>query len=299
MSSLAALTPDGPVAVWNIALDYVGESQPIVEETARTVAGKACRRHYGRVLKEVLEARVWPFAKMQAPISDVSSQTETHTGDGVKTTFLVAFAFRDPGALTVVKIVGGVRTTLTAATQYTLAPVADSASGALDRGRWTVTPVVLLAGGEQLELTVAISRIGWEHLYTLPSDCVTPVALLADGSTRLALTPKDQQIPWELQSNEGGDGALLCTNAGAGDLDRLEYVAFYTHVPSMPATFIDAVAWRLAAALCDPLRKDIGVSRRCWGEYILALSRATATTMRAGGNDPVEEPETPSIAARD
>lgn len=143
-----------------------------------------------------------------------------------------------------------------------------------------------------------VEREGWECVYALPTDCVTPLALLAEDE-RIGLFGKDAKHPFAVMDNDDGDGALLCTDLDNGDDDFevLEYVGLHEHVVSMPRTFVDALVWLLAAELADSLKKDSQDADRCLGRFEYALALATVAAFAGQQQDP--EPSTPSIAARE
>ncbi len=61
-----------PVDLCNRALDDIGHS-PIQSLGDNTQAAKVCSRQYPKVLEELLAATDWPFARMRAALSPITS----------------------------------------------------------------------------------------------------------------------------------------------------------------------------------------------------------------------------------
>lgn len=278
------------ILVWNRALDRVGESDGIESETENRPAANVCGRHWDDILREVFEARIWKWAKRLRALTQIDSQTRDAAGDGAQRNFDIPFGYLSTLQLTVQKVaVGGGLTTLVAGTDYTIT------SGAADG----VTDYITLTGaaptvGQSIRITVTTARVGWEHVYALPADCVTPIGLVFE-ETRYELLPVDGRVEFALMPNDKGDGQILCCNLEADDFDALEYVALIDTVPMWPRKFVDAVAWRLAVELALALRKDPKMADYCNTQFIRALDEADAQTDDIGDS---QEPVTPSMAAR-
>jgi hypothetical protein len=274
------------VDIWNRALDRIGSTSPLAAENEDddALAPSVCRRHYDDILIEVLESLPWAFARKQARLSLLDSQVTTPTVGAGDDTFEVNPGFIDPSQVTVT--LDGA--TLVSGTDYTPTPATISTPALII----LATPAV---GGETLIITVTTSREGWAHVYALPNDYVRAVALLPDDQ-RNDQTPIDSRVPFEVVSNDFGDGLLLCTDDEHGEgFDAFEYIAAITDVRSYPRTFVDCLAWRLAVELAYSLAKDDTMAARCQKHYELSLSKARAA-MRS--NDRLLEPQTPSLAAR-
>lgn len=148
------------------------------------------------------------------------------------------------------------------------------------------------------ELT-AVTRVGWEYAYELPSDCLVPRALL-DGEVRFSLVASDANPPWEIQANDARDGKILCTDSDLSD-GVLEYTALVTNVVAYPRVFVDALAWRLAAELAIGIKQDHDLHDRIMdprgGAYARAFAHAATLDLRTRGED--QELDPPSIRARE
>lgn len=144
-----------------------------------------------------------------------------------------------------------------------------------------------------------VTRNGWEHVYSLPTDCVTPIALLPED-TKFADLAVGDRIPFEIMSDDDGEGQLLCTNASLDDADFavLEYVAFIDDVGAWSGMFMDAVAWRLAVELSAALTKKETQADWCMRNYAMAIAAARDHQANTGNRGRDTAPTTPSIAAR-
>lgn len=276
------------VAVWNRALIRIGENDLIETEEEDRPAAEVCRLVYDDIVREVLETRHWPWALRQRPISNIDEQIITADGDGLQTVHAIAFAFLDSSQVEVVQIDGSTETALDADDDYSVTPAVDGNDAYI-----TLDAAVPI--GQSLRITVTTSRSGWLHVFPLPSDCVTPVALLHQN-TRYALTPAALRNEYDIVLDDAGEGQLLCANVDASDIDGLQYVAAVEIVSAMPRHFVNALAWRLAAELADPLKKDTQKAEACFKSYTLALSAASAQGQNLEQQS--AEVKTPSITAR-
>jgi hypothetical protein len=98
-----------------------------------------------------------------------------------------------------------------------------------------------------------VTRFGWAHCYSLPPDFISARNLI-DNDTRISLVPSETLIPYEVVSNDSGNGRILCTDTALEDFDGLEYTARIETVAAWPRLFVSAVAWRLAAELASGSR---------------------------------------------
>lgn len=144
-----------------------------------------------------------------------------------------------------------------------------------------------------------VSRTGWDYIYTLPSDCIRPIALLAED-VRVSLLGLGGAPTFEIRLNDAGNGRLLCCDLDVSveDFEVLEYIPMLTSaaITTMPRAFIDALAWRLAAELAMALKKDPTLAAKCLGAYEGSIDRAMCDVLNAREEDP--RPTTPSIAKR-
>jgi hypothetical protein len=216
------------VDIWNRALDRIGETETIEDESDDRLAAAVCGRHYDDCLVEVLEDFPWPFAKGQAELAE-------------------------------------------------------------------------LAG---------VTRAGWGHVYAVPEDFVSARAILYGGA-RIGLIPADfvstttstssrstlnGRVSYEIQSNDAGDGQILCTDVDLSDADGFEYTRRIEVVSAFPRLFVSALAFRLAAELAMAIRKDVKLADSMLKGYQGDVARAFTAQLRGNQEDP--EPEASSIRAR-
>lgn len=287
-----ALPSNIKIDVWNLALDFIGETVAIASESevATRVEAAVCDRHYDNLLREVLEQRHWLWALRQRPISTIDTQQTTSAAAvGGETIFDVPFYFLSTTQLSVVRIaVGGTETTLTAVTDYTITLAVPGTNA-------KITLIAALTAGQKIRSTVAVSRVGWDHVYALPSDFVAPVAILY-SDVRFSLLDVDSRQLFAVMPNDQGNGLVLCTDMAAADVDALEYVALIDSVAMMPRLFVTALAWRLAIVLANALKKDPKTAMYCREQYEQALDLASAHDQNIVNDG--REPLTPSLAAR-
>jgi hypothetical protein len=287
--------PDSKVDIWNLALQKIGETERLTSETARRPAAEICRDSWDLCLRQLLRAREWSWATLERQITEITEQvSEMAYADAASPydTFDVPFHFLDNDQLTVEHIdADGVETELTLDDDYVLTPGSPT-----DARLPQIALSDPLITGETVRMTVATSRHGWDFLYALPDDCVTPIALLA-GDARYELTPVANRIPFEIVLNDAKDGKLLCCDVSAADdeFERLKYVAVVDEIGIMPPDFMEALAWRLGAELATGLKKDQNLAQMC-------LRMASAQVSVEGANSSNEghkaAPPTPSLAAR-
>jgi hypothetical protein len=150
-------------------------------------------------------------------------------------------------------------------------------------------------GQAQLAELAGVTRAGWAHVYAVPDDFVAARAILMGGQ-RIGLTPGESRIPYEVQSNDAGDGQVLCSDADFEDADAFEYTRRIETVSAFPRLFVSALAWRLAAELAMAVRKDMKLADGCLRGYHGDIGRAFTSQLRGNQEDP--EPEASSIRAR-
>jgi len=137
-------------------------------------------------------------------------------------------------------------------------------------------------------------REGWDYVYALPTDCITPLALL-DEDVRMGLQTKDDRIPYEVVLGDD-DTLFLCCDYDDDEFEVLEYIARNEYVPHYSGGFVSALAWLLASELALALTKDMGRSKECYQLYEYTVSEAAAQDKNRQEED--VEQETPSVAAR-
>jgi len=146
-----------------------------------------------------------------------------------------------------------------------------------------------------LSSPTGVTRTGWEYIYTLPTDCAVPLALL-DEDQRIAQFNSDERIPFEILADDDDDWRILCCDVASDEFEVLEYTALHESIESWPRAFVDAFVWRMAAELALALKKDRALYVACMQSFAMAVSAARADQFNARHPDP--EPDPPSVAAR-
>ncbi len=271
--------------MWNRALQRIGSTTRVSDENDDSEEAYACDTNYDDLLRELLEGRIWPWALREAPLTAIDSQLVTHDGDGAQVNFNIPAAYVDSQQVEVVHIDN-------AGTETTLDPDGDYTFS--EDGEYVVLDDVP-AADEDVRITVTTSRVGWEHVYGLPADCVTPVLVL-EAEMRRSVYPVANRIPFEVMANDGGDGLVLCCDSAEEDIEALQYVADLDNVAMMPRKFVDALVARLAMELATAIKKDNRLRREIEEEdFEPALSEASANAQRIGHD---RETMTPSLVER-
>lgn len=139
-----------------------------------------------------------------------------------------------------------------------------------------------------LGVLTSVEREEWEFVYNLPTDCLVPRYIGIESK----ITSATQRIPFDLESNDAGDGQILVT-----DLEdaQLIYTARVTIPTKWPALFIDALAWNLAGDLALALQKDAVKSDWCMKHARRVLLEADAV-QKQGAQD--QEADSEFISGR-
>lgn len=281
------MTAASSVGICNIALSHIGENVFLQALSEPSAAAKVCDFHYADVLSECLEYAEWPWAILQRPLAEVTTETESHDYNAAVslTQFSILASFLDGSQVVVTHTDNAsIETIYVEGTDYTIAG-----------GHETFALTSALTTGENVTAVITHSRSGWDYLYALPADCVTPIAILHSG-TRDNLIAHDSKNEFAIMLSDSKESYYVCTNVAAGDFDYFEYVSNVTHVLAMSRKFVKAVAWRLAVDLALSIKKDKSFSDYCRQRYEAAIDEASAYEMNKG-QDSVE-PTTPSITAR-
>lgn len=125
----------------------------------------------------------------------------------------------------------------------------------------------------------------WGYSYRYPSDCVV-LRRLVNGDRSGPGSP--------CRIGSDATGLLIFTNdspATALYTRRITDASFY------PIDFGQAVAWRLAYNIAEPLSAAAGKRAACWTGYLQVVEHARATAYNEGTSDPA--PDSEFITCRD
>lgn len=109
----------------------------------------------------------------------------------------------------------------------------------------------------------------WQYAYRYPTDCVRITEIMVPG---IRNPTAEQRIQYEVGVDAAGTGKLIYTDQPQA---MLKYVTRITDVNMFDAIFIEALAWRLAAAINMTLTgsADLGNNAlNMYGRVILSAS---------------------------
>lgn len=129
--------------------------------------------------------------------------------------------------------------------------------------------------------------LGWGYRYRYPNDCINALSITSDSGRAVLneYAPKFT-IEWE----EGGRVILSDTESA-----ELIYIRRIEEVERWPSTFVEAVAYRLAAQIAMPLRNDSGVR----AELIQLAEQFAQIAMAASLNEEQPDNPVPSLYERE
>lgn len=142
----------------------------------------------------------------------------------------------------------------------------------------------------------AVTRTGWEHIYQLPTDFISPVGIVS-GETRLSLVPGEEQAAYEVQADDAGEGKVFCCDLAPTDIDALSYTRVIDTPTAYPAGFESALAFALAGELALAVPKDKQLGTAMLQQAGIAAARAFAVDSRGRRESPTAVPPS-SIRAR-
>ena len=271
--------------IWNRAASAAGETQPINSEQDPYQAAVLLAASFDDKLRELLELRPWQFAKMQATLTEVTSLTASFTGDGGTTQYVVPYDNSDPSQLTV--NVAGADLDLGTGWTYTLPT--NGYDG-------VVTLAVAPGPGVAVKITVATTRTGWEHVYALPANFVSPIALLEEGERQDALIDPRERIAFEILPSNSGNGFVLCTDQEPDDFESFAYIGVPSQMNVLPGKFVEALVCLLGSMLARAIPKDMDLSRALMQDYRVALNDAVMVDNANAGQP--EYRESKALACR-
>lgn len=127
----------------------------------------------------------------------------------------------------------------------------------------------------------------WTYSYAVPSDCLNVRRVVSAAGRADA-----NRIPFVV--GYGTAGRLLFTDEPQA---VLEYTINLTEPSQFDASFVDALAWRIAAEISFPLSVSDSIRSRALNEYAVAGAKAMAVALNA--TQPDSAPEASYITARE
>lgn len=124
--------------------------------------------------------------------------------------------------------------------------------------------------------------LDWAYAYQYPTDCVRISAIMPPG---IRNPTAEQRVQYEVGANEDLTGKLIYTDQPAA---WLKYVARVTDVSMFDAIFIEALSWRLAAAINMPLTGSADL-----GNNALTMYRSVILSAGSHSQNESQEPQPP------
>ena len=133
---------------------------------------------------------------------------------------------------------------------------------------------------QSLGLIADESVIGWDYLYKFPADCLAPRRIY--NAETVGLT--ERQEFKAMQSPATGSVVIAAKISPC----YLEYTAKIADVAMYDSSFVDALAWRLAAELAHPLMGNADAGMKFLQIYERVLINAKATNAQTREEKPRE-----------
>lgn len=109
---------------------------------------------------------------------------------------------------------------------------------------------------------------GWSYSYPLPSDFLALVQVGDDWS----MYESDGGALFEIESDQATGRMALLTDQAAPL--NVRYVYRVTNAGLFHPLFVEALACRLAAEVCEPLTQSLAKRQQAWDEYKAAIREA-------------------------
>lgn len=122
-----------------------------------------------------------------------------------------------------------------------------------------------------------VSRDDWAYVYQYPADMIAPRQLVTGARATLP----ENEFSF-VEENDPVLGRILVTDTVGAEL---AYTALITDPTIFPGGFVDAFAWRLAAELVGPLRRQPELVLKANQASDMAIGRAIAEAWNAQHQD--------------
>ncbi|WP_337038631.1 MULTISPECIES: hypothetical protein [Pseudescherichia] len=137
---------------------------------------------------------------------------------------------------------------------------------------------------------VALADIGnpppdWQFAYQYPTDCLRITEIMVPGHRYPTAA---MRIQYEVGSDAGGTGKLVYTDQPAA---WLKYVSRVTDVNMFDPIFVEALAWRLAAAINMQLTGDASLGNNALNMYSVVIRSAGTHSMNESQEPAAPESE--------
>lgn len=270
------------IQIWNRAAIAAGETQPISSKQDTAQAAVLLSFLYDDIVRELLATHPWSWAKAQTKLVAIGEQSVDYIGDGGTVEYVIPYDNSD--ASQVVVTVAGNEKTVGVDWMYT-----EPTDGYQGKVTFAVAPGAALA----VKITVKCERTGWDFVYAVPANCVTPLALLGEGQRQSMITNLNERVPFEVMLGNG-DNLIICTNDDTFKV--LEYTRLVRNAALFSPHFVEALVCRLAAPLIQAIPKKPRDSAAKMQEYYATLEVAKMVDNESLGQQ--ENPPSPSEVAR-
>lgn len=125
----------------------------------------------------------------------------------------------------------------------------------------------------------------WQYAYSYPVDCLRIIGIMVPGVRNPTAA---QRIPYETGSDASGTGRLIYTDQESA---WLKYVQRITDVNMFDAIFMEALSWRLAAAINMQLTGDANLGNDALQKYSAIILSAGSHSMNESQEPAVPESE--------
>jgi hypothetical protein len=132
---------------------------------------------------------------------------------------------------------------------------------------------------------------GWDYAYAYPNDCLRVNRIFNVYGAPNSTYPNAQEIdynyagriPYEVRANTSLSSKVILTNE---ENATLLYTARITTPNLFDSVFIEALSWKLATDLAQPVRGDLQLQQFCFQQYLFILSKALAKDSNEGYEHP-------------
>ena len=286
------------LAIYNLALGYVGIENEVASTTESSAEAKLCTRFYETCRKTLIGSYDWPWAHK---VASLANGTETDPAAQTGTDGVISSGSKNFGSLSADFTSAHVGRTVT----FTGAG-AGSADLVTSIESITSESVVVLVnaagttvgsnGSWSITAAPDLKIVPWKYKYDYPSDVLTPRFILPASTT-----PRtgEERIAFSVGNYQ--DSLVLFTDENQGTLPapaaNLAYTMDETTTTVWPIEFDVALALLLASNLAIPLAGEGSLRQTLMQQHQIALSEAVSKSMdmRDRGpekNNPVELTET-------
>ena len=124
-----------------------------------------------------------------------------------------------------------------------------------------------------------IEQTEFDHHYDYPDDCLRVLRVYDVTTERSTITPKVQYEVYSVGTATDDSVMVIATNLERASAD---YIARITDPDFFDSTFVDCLAWRLAAELAVVFSRDFARRNELYKVYEVEIETARALDMSEG-----------------